>query len=76
VPRRLTSPPVLRQRDRNGLRNLETNRSQLQYDEGADAHRALYPVRLRVVESNNVTRTYVTGCDVLYRHVPTVEAVE
>jgi len=29
-------------------------------------------VRLRVVESNNVTRTHVTGCDVLYRHVPTV----
>jgi hypothetical protein len=23
---------------------------------------------------NNVTRTYVTGCDVLYRHVPTVGA--
>ena len=31
-------------------------------------------MRLRVVESNNITRTHVTGCDVLYRHVPTVGA--
>jgi hypothetical protein len=34
-------------------------------------HRALYPLRLGVVESNNVTRSNITGGDLLYRHVPT-----
>jgi hypothetical protein len=33
---------------------------------------ALYPLRLRVVESHHVTRSDVTGRDVLYRHRPTV----
>jgi hypothetical protein len=69
-----TYEAVLRQRDANSLRNLETNRPQLQHDAAADTHRALYLVRLGVVESNNVTRTYVTGCDILCRHVPTVGA--
>jgi hypothetical protein len=54
VPRR-TYDAVLRQRDANSLRNLETNRPQPQHDAAADTHHALYPVRLRAVESNNVT---------------------
>jgi hypothetical protein len=35
-------------------------------------HCALYPLRLRVIESSNVIHSYVTGCDVLDRHLPTV----
>jgi hypothetical protein len=64
--------PIHRQRDADGLRNLETNRPHLQYDAGADADRALNPMRLRVIDANNVTRPQVTGFDVLDRHVPTV----
>jgi hypothetical protein len=64
--------PVIGQRDANGLRHLETNRLQLQHDPPVDVHRALYPLRLRVVESHHVTRPDVTGRDVLYRHRPTV----
>jgi hypothetical protein len=59
-----TYEPVLRQREANGLRNLETNRAEFQDDAGVDAHHPLYPVRLRVVESNNVTNPYVMGSDV------------
>jgi hypothetical protein len=54
-----------------GLPNLQTNRPQFQHHPAVDVHCALYPLRLRVVESNNVTGSKVTGCDVLYRHVPT-----
>jgi hypothetical protein len=35
-----------------------------------DVHCALYPLRLRVVESNNITGSSVTGCDVLDRTCP------
>jgi hypothetical protein len=41
-------------------------------DPGVEAHYALYPLRLRVVESHNVTRPQVTCWDVFDRHVPTV----
>jgi hypothetical protein len=64
--------PIDRQRDADGLRNLETNRPHLQYDAGTDADHALDPMRLRVIDANNVTRSQVTGLDVLDRHVPTV----
>jgi hypothetical protein len=53
--------------------NLDSNRPQFQRDPGVDVHRALYPLRLRVVESNNVAHSSVTGCVVLSRHVPTWE---
>ena len=63
---------IHRQRDADGLRNLETNRPHLQYDASADADHALNPMRLRVIDANNVTRPQVTGLDVLDRHAPTV----
>jgi hypothetical protein len=46
---------IHRQRGANGLRNLKTNWPQRHHDVAADAPHALYPMRLRVVESNNVT---------------------
>jgi hypothetical protein len=58
-PRRGTYQHVIGQRDANGLRDLETNRPQLQHDPAVDVHRALYPLRLRVVESHHVTRSDV-----------------
>jgi hypothetical protein len=64
--------PIHRQRDTDGLRNLETNWPHLQYDASAGADHALNPMRLRVIDANNVTRPQVTGLDVLDRHVPTV----
>jgi hypothetical protein len=64
--------PIHRQRDADGLRNLETNWPHLQYDAGADADHALNPMRLRVIDANNVTRPQVTSLDVLDRHAPTV----
>jgi hypothetical protein len=65
---RLTCPatyqPVLRHTDANGLPNLQTYRPQFQHDLAVHVHRALYPLRLRVVESNNINRSNVTRCDV------------
>src|SRR5262245_41624773 len=63
-----TYQPVIAQRDANGLRHLETNRPQLQHDPAVDMHRALYPLRLRVVESHHITHSAVTCRDVLDRH--------
>jgi hypothetical protein len=54
-------PPALRQADANTLPNLQTSRPQLQHNPAIDMHHALYPLHLRIVESNNVTRSYVTG---------------
>jgi hypothetical protein len=51
---------VLGHRDAHGVRNGEANRPQLQHDPGVEAHHALYSVRLRVVESHNISRTQVT----------------
>ena len=39
---------------------------------GADADHPLNPMRLPVIDANNVTRPQLTGLDVLDRHVPTV----
>jgi len=60
------------QTDANGLPNLQTARPQFQHDLAVDVHCALYPLRLRVVESDDITGSNVSGCDVLDRHVPTV----
>jgi hypothetical protein len=67
-----TYEPVIGQRDANGLRHLETITAKLQHDPSVDVHRALDPLRLRVVESHHVTRSDVPGRDVPYRHRPTV----
>jgi hypothetical protein len=67
-----TYEPVIGQRDANRLRHLQTNRPQLQHDPAVDVHRALHPLRLRVVDSHHVTHSDVTGRDVPYRHRPTV----
>jgi hypothetical protein len=67
-----TYQPVIGQRDTTGLRHLEINRPQLQHDPAVAVHRALDPLRLRVVESHHVTRRDVPRRDVLYRHRPTV----
>jgi hypothetical protein len=60
VPRRLTSLSLVSV-TRMVLRYLEINRPQLQHDPGVDVHRALYQLRLRVVESNHVIRSNVTA---------------
>ena len=67
-----TYEPVIGQRDANTLRHLKTNRPQLQHDPAVDVDRALYQLRLRVVESHHVARSDVPGRDVLYGHRPTV----
>ena len=71
MPSRVTGlPPAADDADR--LRNLETNQRHLQHDAGANADHALTPMRLPVIDANNVTRPQVTGLDVLDRHVPPV----
>jgi hypothetical protein len=65
--RRLTNhKEVLGMRTTTGGRRAD-HRSPNSIVLGADAHHALYPVRLSVVESNGVTHTHVTGCGVLCR---------
>jgi hypothetical protein len=44
-----------RQRDPHRVRNVETNRTQLNHDATVDEHNPLDTMRLRVVEPNNIT---------------------
>jgi hypothetical protein len=47
-------PTIPRKRNANRVRNVETNRTQLNHNATVDDHDPLNPMRLRVIEPNNI----------------------